>query len=217
MKLIVFFLSLLLLLNWSCSSDDSGETGTLAIIGYSQSIVQIPFFTDGSTAAPNIDWNGDVGLFSIQNAVQGTSIDFNTGVVSWNSSLPVGTNNITVLAVNSAGAASTTIQIANNFEGVFVGTIDFFEIDPVPATFIFDNDGTSTFHIGNSPPSLPASWNLQGNIIRSQYIFDDDPGPFFIEGTLTNTEMEAYIEGRYGTDISDGASFGIFRIDLIDP
>ena len=54
---------------FSCSKSDETKTILAPKADYIKDVYQVAFHSQGNSTAPNIDWNGDVGLFSIQNAI----------------------------------------------------------------------------------------------------------------------------------------------------
>jgi hypothetical protein len=73
------------------------------------------FGTPAGTPAPTLESDGGESVrYSItapSPVPQGISIDPNTGVISWTSTLPVGTYNLAVTATNSGGAVSTDVTL----------------------------------------------------------------------------------------------------------
>ena len=169
---------------FSCSKSDETKTILAPKADYIKDVYQVAFHSQGNSTAPNIDWNGDVGLFSIQNAIPGVSIDFKTGVVSWNGTLPMGENDITILVVNEAGASPTNIQLTHLLSGNFRGEVKFPDYDPVIDFGLnFNANGSGTVTIGGfDNDSDLGFWTIDGSIIQGQYAWSDDPGPYFIEG-----------------------------------
>jgi hypothetical protein len=72
--------------------------------------------TAGNSVVPTIDNGGSACTFIISGtAIAGISINTNTGVISWATSVGIGTYNITVTASNSVGSTATSyILIVNS-------------------------------------------------------------------------------------------------------
>ena len=155
-------------------------------------------------------------MFSLKNAVPGVSIDFKTGILSWDGALPIGESKIIVIAVNEAQAVQAYLLLSHDFSGNFQGEVEFPNFDPILLFGLnFNPNGSGTVSLGdNGAPSDFGFWTMEGNIVSGQYTWSDDPGPYFIEGVLTTTETGAYIEGRYDEGSVDDGS-GVFRVDFV--
>lgn len=206
----------LLAMIFSCTKSDETQQVGAPEVSYSQNVYQIPFHTEGISTAPTIEWNGDVGLFSLQKAVPGVSIDFQTGVLTWDGTLPIGENNIVVIAVNEARAVQAFVSLSHDFSGNFQGELEFPNFDPIlPFDLNFETNGSATVSIGeNGAPSDFGFWTMTGNTISGQYSWSDDLGPYLIEGTLTTTEAGAYIEGRFAEGPVNEEN-AVFHVDFV--
>jgi len=65
----------------------------------------------GKSVMPTIEWNNDIGKFTINSTTASITIDQDSGVISWKSSLALGTYNLTVTAANNKGSATTNYTI----------------------------------------------------------------------------------------------------------
>jgi len=138
--LFAFFISLLL---FSCSKDSDDNSVSAPTDFEYPTGGPVPFYTHGSTGTPTINWNNDIGTFTLDNNYMGVSIDENTGVLSWNEDLPLHENYINVTATNSAGIAQTTVLFLHQFSGVFNGGHN---LDPT-STMIPNNNLNITFNV----------------------------------------------------------------------
>jgi hypothetical protein len=201
----------------ACSKSE-GDNSTAPEISYDQTTLQAAFYQEGQLAAPMIDWNGDPGQFGLESTIKGVSINPQSGSISWDKTLPLGVNDITVLAFNNSGTTSTIIQIDNRFSGKFqgfFGTVILLGPDPIPMTFMFKADGGSTFNPGFDEP-LEGSWEIDENMLEAQYHPIDNPENHqFLKGAVIYTSTEAYVEGSFGTDPEDPEKSDGFRVDLI--
>lgn len=217
MKKVHNYMMLFLLgMIFSCTKSDETQQVGAPEVSYNENVYQTPFRTMGNSIAPTISWNGDVGLFSLDKAIQGVSIDFKTGVVSWDGTHPIGEYKIRIIAVNEAQEVQTSVLLQHSFNGNFQGDVDFPEYDPiVPFRVFFDPNGSGTVSVGeNGAPSDFGFWTMDGNTISGQYSWSDDLGPYFIEGELTTTIDGAYIDGHYDEGPVNEES-GVFRVDFV--
>lgn len=129
----------------------------------------IPFYTNGSTGLPNIDWGNEAGVFTLNETYPGVSINSSTGVLSWNEDLPLGENLIGVTATNSAGFAVTTVLFLHQFGGVFNGG---YNSDPastvIPsANLVLDISENGTLTLIDSGETGTGTWsfNAEGDLI----------------------------------------------------
>jgi hypothetical protein len=89
------------------------KQGTASPTGFSYSTasVTVAIGNAGKSFKPDISWNNDKGKFnihSIDTATNSITIDIQTGVISWTSSLASGTYKLTVTASNTMGTVTTT-------------------------------------------------------------------------------------------------------------
>jgi len=121
LKLKITLLALTMLTFTNCSNDDDI---TIPTIAYTNTIYEVTFFQEGNSDAPNLNWNGDQGSFSLVSSIPGLTIDTTTGVLNWTKDLPIGIHTIQILATNSAGQTSSELTINNPLQGFFNGVIN---------------------------------------------------------------------------------------------
>jgi len=192
----------------ACSSDDS-EPVLAPSTTVTNTELTTPFFTEGETDAPTINWNGNVGLFSLGSNITGVSVDATTGIISWDKSLPLGTNTIQLIAINSAGQVSTDIILENQFSGNFDGA---YNTDPsstdVDLNFElnFNLDGTMEAKTSETNIAI-GTWTKSGNTITSVYSYNDGASFFTVVTDLTYSSTEATITGLWsgGETLADPA------------
>lgn len=164
------FLTLLSFLFFvSCTSDFDDETVVAPSDFYYLGDLPIPFYTNGSTGVPNIDWGNETGIFTLNGTYQGVSINETTGVLSWNEDLPLGENIISVTATNSAGFAVTSVLFLHQFGGQFAGG---YNSDPASTTIPSANlainfNVNNTFSITDNGVNGSGAWsfNPQGALV----------------------------------------------------
>ena len=197
----------------ACSkSEDANMAPQLS---YAQNLVT-PFYTSGNSAPPSIEWFGDQGKFGLDSDVEGVSIDPQSGVVSWDRTLPLGTNLVEVLAFNNSGVSLATLQIENQFQGMFEGLFDtFITIDgePVPLKLAFNADGSCSYEYFQA--SEEGNWEMDDDTLNASFFFAGDTNPLFMRAVVINTTEEAYIEGFIGTNLSIQENLSGFRTDLL--
>ncbi|MET2986407.1 hypothetical protein [Aureibaculum conchae] len=215
-KLTKIFALALIFLVFSCSSDDPISEPTIAIANTN---LTTSFFTEGEVETPTVQWNGDNGTFSLGSNITGTSIDANTGVISWDKSLPIGTNTIEIIATNSAGQTSINVIVENEFSGNFEGGYNSnpnstemnndFEMN-------FNADGTMNVLDGGSSEGI-GTWTASGDIITSVYSYNGGSSYFTVVTDLVYSETEADITGFWssGETLADPAS-GYIKLSIED-
>jgi len=192
----------------ACSSDDSDPV-LAPTIALTNTDFITPFFTEGATEAPNVNWNGNTGSFSLDSNITGISVDASTGIISWDKSLPIGTNSFKLLAINSAGQKSIDIALENEFSGNFDGA---YNSDPLSTDvnsnfeLNFNADGTM-MAIDNGSSEGIGTWTKSGNTITSIYSYNDGNSFFTVVTDLTYSSTEATIAGLWsnGETLADPA------------
>ena len=200
----------------SCSKkEDPAPQVKIPKITYSNTTIDAEFFKDGNSSAPTIDWGGEKGTLSLSKDIKGLSLDASTGILSWTKELPAGEHSFDVIAVNSAGQASTTITIKNILEGSFVGTyssgIDHYY------NIRFFKDGTAKV-IANDPDlgdEASGTWSQNGDEILVNYKYESG-FKYSTKGTLIQTASEARYEGNWydGYDAQADNLGGEFSLTL---
>lgn len=109
--------------------------------------------TAGNSATPTIDNGGDAVVFTITNTNDaGISIDSKTGVITWNSTVAVGTYTISVTATNSIGSTATTYVLNVNSSVT------------APSSLVY-TPASSTVVTGTSGNSVSPSINTGGTAV----------------------------------------------------
>lgn len=202
------------IITFSCSDDESGDTVEIMkpIVTYTGPHLNADFYTPGTTSAPTVEWNGDVGSFSISPEIEGLSINSTTGEISWSNLLPLGTHNFDAVATNAAGQTTISMELENIFSGVFEG----YYLDtslPHPIDLHFSENGTLEVISGGGPAPYEASgtWTKNGNEILANFKFENG-AEHSIKGTLSQTASAAEISGNYYTSYgASGTPLGILE------
>jgi hypothetical protein len=141
---IFTLLMVLFLLNSSCTDRDDLISPPSDF--YYLGSLPIPFYTHDSSGLPNINWGGEQGIFNLNEAYTGVSVDKQTGILSWNENLPLGENAVFVTATNSAGSAIATVLLVHQFSGQFNGG---YNVNP-SSTIITDSNLTIAFNVNGT-------------------------------------------------------------------
>ncbi|MGI9542279.1 MAG: hypothetical protein ACR2MX_03415, partial [Cyclobacteriaceae bacterium] len=200
----------------SCSSDD--ETAVVApVLSFNDVNLETPFFTEGATETPSLEWNGAVGTLSLDGQIQGVSLDATDGTIEWDKSLPLGLNDVKVVATNSAGTNAVTIQIDNQFTGDFIGG---YNTDPESELLSYDfelkfnADGTMNVMDGGEAIAS-GTWSLSGTTFTSVYTYNSS-GTYSLIMDIIHSDTEARIEGYWydGDNPAAGNERGFIKLDL---
>lgn len=231
MKAFKIFLLLVLIFGVGCSSDDDENSLTGIRFEYATTTIETTFLNDGSYAPVILDWSGDVGTFSMSSPSEilrrgHIVIDENTGVISWQSNLPLGEWLLIVEARNSTSSATIEITFSNKFvKGLFVGgfledTSDEPDYSMILNEYVLTLKEDSTFlaeNFDNSDLDFEGTWEADGpNFIATK---DEETGsePIKMVGFIT-TGSQGKITGQYGASISSEGEItdlkGIFRFEL---
>ncbi|WP_394747908.1 hypothetical protein [Spongiimicrobium salis] len=197
-----------LLLLLGCGKDDD------SILTIQLSYTDTEFVTDlrkeGSTGLPTINWQGNMGTFSLEKTITNVNINPDTGEVSWNRDLPIGTNEIIVLAKNETQETRTSFTITPQLGQSFWsgGHNNDPDSDVVfPDRFItLLPDGTVMVQLIDEPLVQGIGvWELEEDQITIEYCTScPDANPFdvpnidehtLLRGTVTNSLLIANIEG----------------------
>lgn len=220
LKIINLFFAAIMLLNFSCKSDDDAVEPEVILptITLSNADYNTLFLSLGQTDAPTVDWNGDTGIFSLGAPIPGFSVDENTGIVSWDRSIQIGNNEVELIATNSNGFASITITVHNQFRGDFHGG---YNNDP-NSTSVANNfemdfyaDGSMNVDDLGSGSLGTGTWTHDGPIITSVYSYDGGTTYYTIVVTLNHTNTTAEIIGFWssGETLQDPAD-GYIALDV---
>jgi hypothetical protein len=207
----------LMLLNFSCKSDDDALEPQVILpnLSMSNTSYSTTFFSTGQTEAPTIDWNGNVGTFSLGAPIPGFSVDENTGVVSWDRSIFIGNNEVELVATNANGFAAIVITIHNQFMGDFHGA---YNNNPNSTTvengfeMTFNDNGTMS--VNDSGTIGTGTWTHDGPIITSVYSYNGGTSYYTIVVALSHTNTTAQITGywSFGETLQDPAN-GYIALD----
>lgn len=190
---ILFSLLAILLFVISCSKKDAITTPTF---NYSSTTIEANFYEEGNSKVPNVEWNGNEGLFSLKTTLDGLSINQKNGVLSWTKLLPNGTHQIEVSAINSRGETNLPITLNNTFQGIFTGIYAtcFSDLE-------FKKDGTFTYKFVQSEHIIGiGSWVINGEEIIANYtIIDNGYLDFKIR---KNIEVDYSLKGNLIQDLA---------------
>lgn len=210
-----FFLALLgIFFLASCTEDIDDNTVVAPSDFYYLGDLPIPFYTNGSTGVPNIDWGNEVGTFALNDDYQGVAINETTGVLSWNEDLPLGENIISVTATNSAGFAVTSVLFLHQFGGEFTGG---YNSDPASTTVTASNliinfnvNGTLTITDNGETGTGTWSFNPQGDLVCAYTVTS---GSYELIYDLTySVTVNPFLEGYKRLDGST-VNIGFSRMD----
>ena len=210
-----YFLALIAILFMvSCTDDIDDNTVVAPSDFYYLGDLPIPFYTNGSTGVPNIDWGNEVGTFALNDDYQGVTINETTGVLSWNEDLPLGENIISVTATNSAGFAVTSVLFLHQFGGEFTGG---YNSDPSSTTIPVSNlvinfnvNGTLTITDAGQTGTGTWSFNPQGDLI-CEYTVTSGSYELIYDLTYSVT-VNPFLEGYKRMDGST-VNLGFSRMD----
>lgn len=222
MKNLLYYLTAcLIILTTSCSNDDNNPEVLVLVpvIGVDSENVEADFFTEGSLAAPAINWGGEEGSLELNSPIQGVNLNAVTGVITYDKSLPVGESVIQFVASNSAGQTTQSITINNRFSGSFTG--EYTSGDNQDFIFThkanYNEDGSYTGEDSNNADSTTTgTWTLSGNTISSTYTYDSGSSPLTIEVDLTQSTSDATLNGAWhsGASVSEDSFGGYIRFSI---
>ena len=109
---------LLILIIGACSNDDDTITGIR--VTYAETKIENTFFEEGATPPPTVHWNGEKGAFSSSSEIVTSGdvkIDKDTGVISWNSYIPLGEVELDIEVANSSHKIMVKVVINTVFKG----------------------------------------------------------------------------------------------------
>ncbi|WP_299314290.1 hypothetical protein [uncultured Aquimarina sp.] len=184
----------------ACNNDD--DSNDLRIV-YEENFIETLFLETGETEPPVVNWSGERGIFSattLPNTApddlfnrNNLSIDEQTGVLSWDRSIPLGETEIFITASNSIESTTVIVTIKNTFiEGLFYGGFNNDVNDNSNASFDsgsinFTKEGTAGLLGINDGDifSMEGTWTIDESIMTVN--FDTD-----------NRVLKGYINGRSG-------------------
>lgn len=117
---------------------------------YTPNTYTTPHDQAGESSTPVVEWNGDLGTFSLENSTDAFfGIDAVSGRVTWNKDLKAGTHTLTIIAQNKVGAIKTRIVVTKQPKPVFP-----------PSNFSFPTNKVNVLiHESGSSPAPLISWN----------------------------------------------------------
>ncbi|SEK81911.1 hypothetical protein SAMN04487910_1206 [Aquimarina amphilecti] len=229
MKIIKYIgiLLFLVIIN-ACTSDDDSNSIS---IEYEENLIETSFLEEGETIPPTINMLEENGTFSATTLPSSEEVDLvgnsifinsETGVLSWNNSLPLGEINVFVTASNEFGTGSVTITINNVFTGrnkFMTGGFNNDTSDNPFSSIIEDNlllqlrdDGVVTL-LSEFDSTVVGSgnWKAEGNIIKVSYTHIDYPGENLVmKGVLSTIlpddpaiDSEIVFSGLWGKGLDD--------------
>ena len=197
MKTIKYIGALLfLVIVLACNNDDDSNTLEVLNIEYEKSFIETSFLEEGETIPPTINMIGESVTFSATTSsapdefnLVGYSIFINseTGVLSWNHSLPLGETKVVISASNEFGTVMTEITINNVFKGRSNNMTGGFNNDTsgYPLSPITENNlllqlrdaGVVTL-VSEFDLTVVGSgnWKAEGGTIKVSYTHIDYPG-----------------------------------------
>ncbi|WP_148560698.1 hypothetical protein [Zobellia galactanivorans] len=214
-----FFLIMSLFLLSACSKEASHQID----VSYGLQTLDVDFRSEGETPAPYVKWNGDAGVFSLKNEVEGIAIDANSGIISWNNALAVGATPIVVVVENGNDRVEISLTVEstlsesywlfgrnNDKEG------DAHQLIVISRQLKLNSDGTLQVKIINEEGSLGVGvWSLNGNLFEMHVCFSCEVADSLEVPTYDEHSFYSGTLVNYG---SDGASIqGQWYIIRFDP
>ncbi|WP_299246905.1 hypothetical protein [uncultured Aquimarina sp.] len=196
----------------ACNSDD--DTNGLRIV-YEENYIETLFLEAGETIPPVVNWSGETGTFSATTLPstapddlfrRNLSIDEETGVLSWDRSIPLGEIEIIITASSSSETASTTITIKNTFVGgLFYGGFNS-DISDNPDISMIDSSNSINFTkegivglLGTSGEdiiSMSGTWTIDESFITVS--FDTNNRVMIGDMNARNGSPAATFIGQWG-------------------
>ncbi|NAS11867.1 hypothetical protein [Poritiphilus flavus] len=202
---------LLLVIFCSCSKSDDSNVSPPQFDYENLSAI---FYVEGNSAPPVVDWHGDIGQFGLQGSNQGVDINPQTGVISWDKTLPLGVSEIQVIAFNNGGISSKMISIENMFEGNFSGSSTL-ELTTRDLDLNFSQNGSGLLiSYGLVTREVPGTWNMEENQVSGEYPNPDEMLTYWIEGELIDSKVGPKIEGKFSVGNQFAGSVGTFAVTL---
>ncbi len=222
MKTFKNFIAILLvaLTICSCSSDDDNNTQQFYLT-IDTTEYEAMFYTNGETEAVNLILNGSEPLLAL---AEGTdeSISFNpiTLKIEWTKLLPLGDNNVTLIATGTNGEQDqVTVTITNKFQGTFSGGYNFNSnssiITSTDFMMVLNSDGSLTINDEGNEGS--GSWSINDNVITLTLTYDIATDTYYtFLSTVFYDSAEAFISGLwYDGEIVDNSNLrGYFYLDF---
>ncbi|MFS4446210.1 hypothetical protein [Maribacter sp. 2307UL18-2] len=226
----------LLYLFISCSKDSAAPEPVRKIqLSYPESEINATFRTAGGIAPNIIQWNGDVGFYSITSSTEilrrdHIVFDSLTGQISWGKNLPLGSYDFTITAESGETTETVEILLTNSlikafFSGGFemvdpdVEEIDYSAI-PVDYALWLNEDGTVAMERYSNPAfSAAGNWTtIEGGSILVDFITNLSGGETtYMRGYLANSAYLPKFTGDYGSAVNENQEIeertGVFRFE----
>ncbi len=158
----------------SCSLLDDDDPVQPPSVTYSETTLHATFFQAGKSLAPEINWNGNQGSFSLSTPVSGLSVNTTTGVLNWTKDLPLGTHDVEIVVANNTGQKIVNITLNNPLQGIFTGTITTTTSPGLPFELEFYPDGNLSGFFVRDEISFTGTWTRSGSTIQVNYTYDDE-------------------------------------------
>ncbi len=195
----------------SCADKDEAPAPEPTPVGpsieYETTSFEVDFFTDGNSAIPSINWNGDVGTISTSKYISGMYVNESNGVVHWQKRLPLGISEFSVVATNSEGQQTINMVIENIFHGNFEGEYnhdhnsttlngeDYFKVE-------FLEDGS--LKVSDSGFAGEGTWTRDGDQVTAVYKYGS-LNEFKIIADLEYGSSRATLKGHwYKNNVIEG-------------
>ncbi|WP_430908544.1 hypothetical protein [Maribacter sp. 2-571] len=224
----------LLFLVIACSKNDSPPSGTIRF-EYAEEEINTTFRTVGSIAPSIIQWNGEVGTYSITSSseiLQRNHIVFDslTGLLSWGKDFPLGTYDFVITAESEGRTQTVEILLINTLtKAFFSGGLQMVDPDaedlnyseiPPDYSLSLNEDGT-IYMERYSNPAFEASgtWAaVSGGSLLIEFTTNLSGGDVtYMRGFLSNSLNTPSFLGTYGSGIDENQEIvnriGIFRFE----
>ncbi len=229
MKKIYYYILFCAIL--SCSKD---ETKIRRIqLSYAETEINLTFRTEGSVTPIIIDWNGNVGTYSITSSTdilqQGIiSFDTLTGQLSWGKDFPVGTYDFSITAKSGETTTTEEITLTNTLtKGFFSGGFQKVD-DPDDTIFTIaidyglrlNEDGTISMERYSNPALLfSGNWSIteEGNLSVAFLTNLSGGATTYMKGFISYDEenKQPLFRGDYGSSLDENQEIenptGIFH------
>ena len=162
-----------------------------------------PFDQAAHSTIPQINWNGDKGIFSFENKVDAEfSINALTGQISWTQNLKEGTHTLVVVAQNKMGSIKTNIVIIKEKRPIFPPSDFSYPVKNLNS--LFHESGTSTTPL--------VSWNGEQGTFTLENDFDGKVSIDPKSGVISWSPV--WTTGTYSVKINASNSMGSVQSEL---
>lgn len=187
----------------ACSSDDDkAATQDFLTISFEDPAFEAEFYQSGSTDIVNVTSSlGEPSIVLSDDTDVTISYNEMTGQVEWTNLLPLGINNVTLIATADDGTkASVDITIENILQGNFSGGYNFNADSTVITSsdyaMSFNRDGTMT--INDEGQIGSGTWASNGNQILFTITYNANPDNHYtFNGTIVHNEIEVSLSGLW--------------------